>query len=103
MPKECIYKNNASIDGGRYFFMEITKSNRIIINDIMYSLSIATTSLHGDDSITAQLLRLFRSYLLSDFPTKILYNIFDIISTFFTITPIYYNVCEHFIIFPCGC
>ena len=36
-----IVKNNASFDGGRYFFMEITKSNKIIIKDIMYSLSIA--------------------------------------------------------------
>jgi len=72
MPKECIYKNNASFDGGRYFFMEITKSKRIIIKEIMYSLSIATTSFHGDDSITAQLLRLFRSHLLSDFSNKII-------------------------------
>ena len=43
--------------------MEITNSNRIIINEIMYSLSIATTSFHGDDSITAQLLHCFQSYL----------------------------------------
>ena len=28
---------------GGYFFMEITNSNRIIINEIMYSLSIAIT------------------------------------------------------------
>ena len=58
MPKECIYKNNASFDGGRYFFMEITKSNKISINDIMYSLSIAITSFRGDDGITAQLLHI---------------------------------------------
>ena len=45
------------LGGGRYFFMEITKSNKIIINDIMYSLSIAITSFRGDDGITAQLPR----------------------------------------------
>jgi len=56
--------------GWRYFFMEITKSNIIIINEIMYSLSIATTSFQGDDSITAQLLHCFQSYLLSDFSNK---------------------------------
>ena len=56
--------------GWRYFFMEITKSNIIIINEIMYSLSIATTSLSRDDSITAQLLHCFQSYLLSDFSNK---------------------------------
>ena len=67
MPKECIYKNNASFDGGRYFFMEITKSKRIIIKVIMYSFSIATTSFQGDDGITAQLLHCFQSYLLTDF------------------------------------
>jgi hypothetical protein len=33
-----------ALDGWRYFFMEITKSNNIIINEIMYSLSIAITS-----------------------------------------------------------
>ena len=65
------------------FFMDITKSNRIIIKEIMYSLSIATTSFKRDDSITIQLLHCFQSYLLSDFPTKILYNIFYIISTSF--------------------
>ena len=43
--------------------MEITKSNRIIINEIMYSLSIAITSFLGDDGITAQLLHCFPSYL----------------------------------------
>ncbi len=74
MPKECIYKNNASFDGGRYFFMEITKSNRIIINEIMYSLSIAITPFQGDDSITAQLLHCFQSYLLSDFSNKKYYT-----------------------------
>ncbi|MEE1351055.1 MAG: hypothetical protein UHM23_03245 [Clostridia bacterium] len=37
--------------------MEITKSNKIIINDIMYSLSIAITSFRGDDGITARLPR----------------------------------------------
>ena len=40
--------------GWRYFFMEITKSNKIIINEIMYSLSISLTSLHRDDGITAR-------------------------------------------------
>ena len=69
--------------GWRYFFMEITKSKRIIINEIMYSFSIATTSFCGDDSITAQLLHCFQSSLLSDFPTKLLYNTFYIISTSF--------------------
>ena len=68
MPKECIYKNNASFDRGRYFFMEITKSNRIIINDIMYSLSIAITPFARDDGITAQLLRLFWSYPINIIP-----------------------------------
>ena len=57
-------KNNADLWlSGRYFFMEITKSNRIIINEIMYSLSIAITPFHRDDSITAQLLYCFQSYL----------------------------------------
>ena len=56
--------------GWRYFFMEITKSNIIIINEIMYSLSIATTSFHGDDSITAQLLHCFQSYLYRIAPTR---------------------------------
>jgi len=42
--KNVVIKNNALLGGGRYFFMEITKSNRIIINEIMYSLSIAITS-----------------------------------------------------------
>ena len=56
--------------GWRYFFMEITKSKRIIIKEIMYSLSIATTSFRGDDGITARLLHCFQSYLLSDVPTK---------------------------------
>ena len=54
--------------------MEITKSNRIIINEIMYSLSTAITSFHGDDSITAQLLHCFQSYLLSDFSDKKYYK-----------------------------
>ena len=40
--------------GWRYFFMEFTNSKRIIINVIMYSLSIAITSFRGDDGITAQ-------------------------------------------------
>ena len=31
----------------RAFFMEITKSNRMVINIIMYSLSIAITSFQG--------------------------------------------------------
>ncbi len=44
MPNKYRLKNNALLGGGRYFFMEITKSNKIIIKDIMYSLSIATTS-----------------------------------------------------------
>ena len=63
--------------------MEITKSKRIIINEIMYSFSIATTSFRGDDSITAQLLHCFQSYLCRISPTKILYNIFHIFSTSF--------------------
>ena len=50
--------------------MEITKSSRIIIKEIMYSLSIATTSFQGDDGITAQLLHCFQSYLLSDFSDR---------------------------------
>ena len=50
-----VIKNNALLGGGRYFFMEITKSNKIIIKDIMYSLSIAITSFERDDSITARL------------------------------------------------
>ena len=33
--------------GWRYFFTEITNSNRIIIKEIMYSLSIAITPLFG--------------------------------------------------------
>ena len=68
--KSLFIKNNASFDGGRYFFMEITKSKRIIINEIMYSLSIAITSFQGDDGITAQLLHCFQSYLLTDFSDK---------------------------------
>lgn len=58
-------KNNADLWlSGRYFFMEITKSNRTIIKQIMYSLSIAVTSFLGDDGITAQLLHCFKSYLI---------------------------------------
>ena len=38
-------KNNADLWlSGRYFFMETTKSRRIIIKEIMNSLSISTTS-----------------------------------------------------------
>ncbi len=47
--------------GWRYFFMVININNKIIINDIMYSLSIATTSFRGDDDITALLFTLFFS------------------------------------------
>ena len=54
--------------GWRYFFMEITKSNRIIINVIMYSLSIAITSFTRDDGITAQLLHCFWSYPFTIIP-----------------------------------
>lgn len=58
-------KNNADLWlSGRYFFMEITKNNRTIIKQIMYSLSIAVTSFLGDDGITAQLLHCFKSYLI---------------------------------------
>ena len=47
-------KNNAkALDGWRYFFMEITKSNRINIKDIMYSLSISYHLLFKRCSITA--------------------------------------------------
>ena len=56
--KLLIKKITLLLGGGRYFFMEITKSNKIIINDIMYSLSIAITSFRGDDGITAQLLHI---------------------------------------------
>lgn len=60
-------KNNADLWlSGRYFFMEITKSNRTIIKQIMYSLSIAVTSFLGDDGITAQLLHCFQILPLSD-------------------------------------
>ena len=48
-------KNNADLWlSGRYFFMEITKSNRTIIKQIMYSLSIAVTSFLGDDDSHVQ-------------------------------------------------
>ncbi len=60
-------KNNALLGGGRYFFMEINMIDRSIINEIMYSKSIATTSFLGDDGITARLLPLFRSYLFAGF------------------------------------
>ena len=43
--------------------MEITISNRIIINNNVYSLSIAVTSFLRSDGITAQLLHCFRSCL----------------------------------------
>lgn len=76
------YKNNVSLwSSGRYFFMEITKSNRIIIKQIMYSLSIAITSFLGDDGITAQLLHCFKSYLYRITPTSTLYNIYLYISS----------------------
>lgn len=61
--------------------MEITKSNRIIIKQIMYSLSIAITSFLGDDGITAQLLHCFKSYLYRIAPTSTLYNIYLYISS----------------------
>ncbi len=44
MPKSLFLKNNAALAGWRYFFMETTKSRRIIIKEIMNSLSISTTS-----------------------------------------------------------
>lgn len=44
MPKMYYFKITLTLVGGGDFFMEITKSNRIIINVIMYSLSIAITS-----------------------------------------------------------
>ena len=70
-------KNNADLWlSGRYFFMEITKSNRTIIKQIMYSLSIAVTSFLGDDGITAQLLHCFKSYLYRIAPTSTLYTIY---------------------------
>ena len=69
-------KNNADLWlSGRYFFMEITKSKRTIIKQIMYSKSIAITSFHGDDGITAQQLHCFKSYLYRNNPTRVLYNI----------------------------
>lgn len=75
-------KNNADLWlSGRYFFMEITKSNRIIIKQIMYSLSIAVTSFLGDDGITAQLLHCFKSYLYRIAPTSTLYTIYLYTST----------------------
>ena len=41
---KVLLKNNANaLDGWRYFFMEITISNKVIIKQIMYSLSIAIT------------------------------------------------------------
>ena len=58
MPKENEIITLTFVMGWRYFFMEITKSNKIIINDIMYSLSIAITSFRGDDGITARLLHI---------------------------------------------
>ena len=43
-PKNFVIKITLlALVGWRYFFMEITKSNRTIINEIMYSLSIAIT------------------------------------------------------------
>ena len=63
------------------FFMEITKSNRTIIKQIMYSLSIAVTSFLGDDGITAQLLHCFKSYLYRIAPTSTLYTIYLYISS----------------------
>ena len=75
-------KNNADLWlSGRYFFMEITKSNRTIIKQIMYSLSIAVTSFLGDDGITAQLLHCFKSYLYRIAPTSTLYTIYLYISS----------------------
>ena len=61
-------KNNADLWlSGRYFFMEITKSNR--------------TSFLGDDGITAQLLHCFKSYLYRIAPTSTLYTIYLYISS----------------------
>ena len=78
-------KNNADLWlSGRYFFMEITKSNRTIIKQIMYSLSIAVTSFLGDDGITAQLLHCFKSYLYRIAPTSTLYTIYLYISSSFS-------------------
>lgn len=75
-------KNNADLWlSGRYFFMEITKSNRTIIKQIMYSLSIAVTSFLGDDGITAQLLHCFKSYLYRIAPTSTLYTVYLYISS----------------------
>ena len=57
--------------------MEITKSNKIIIKDIMYSVSIAITPFSRDDSITAQLLHCFQSHLWVGFSRHLYYTIFS--------------------------
>ena len=55
MPQFLLLGSNANLwQGWRYFFMEITKSNRIVINKIMYSLSIVITPFRGDDDIVVR-------------------------------------------------
>ena len=46
MPNSILLlKNNAiAFEGRRYFLMEVTKSNKRIIKEIMYSKSMSTTS-----------------------------------------------------------
>ena len=75
--------------GWRYFFMVMINTIKVIIYIIMYTYSIATTSFRGDDGITAQLLRSFRSYLLLDFSNK---NILQHILYFLNIFLENYNV-----------
>ena len=56
--------------------MVMINTIKVIIYIIMYTYSIATTSFQGDDSITAQLLHCFQSYLLLDFSNEnIIHNI----------------------------
>ncbi len=57
--------------------MVMINTIKVITYIIMYTYSIATTSFQGDDSITAQLLRLLRSYLANIIYKKLtFFNIF---------------------------
>ncbi|MBQ2284507.1 MAG: hypothetical protein II244_02435, partial [Clostridia bacterium] len=57
--RDYFIKNNASFGRGRYFFMAMINTIKVMIYIIMYTYSIAITSFQGDDGITAQLLHCF--------------------------------------------
>ena len=61
--KKCYKITLLFSDCGGYFFMVITISNRIVINN-MYSLSIAFTSFQREVKHNRPALRRFQSYLI---------------------------------------